>query len=177
VPIPADQARPRSMSAHYGQGAFPYHTDGANFSCPPRYILLRAVLATARDRPTLMVDSNKWCLSEEDRSRLQQDVWYVNGGRGRFLTSILFHSDQTNGSYLRYDPCCMWPAHARFTKSARIMQAHCNSHTRRVLWEPGRALIIDNWRVLHARPTGPDNSSERRVLERVFVHSGRVNPR
>ena len=47
-PKSLDEAPPNTFSGRYGRSAFPFHTDLANWTTPPRYVLLRAVKPTTR---------------------------------------------------------------------------------------------------------------------------------
>jgi alpha-ketoglutarate-dependent taurine dioxygenase len=69
----------------------------------------------------------------------------------------------------------MSAAHAGFGDSARIVSDAVKRSLREVVhWSPGKLVIIDNWRLLHARAEpSPGEESERRVLERVLIREAR----
>ena len=172
-PTPAEEAAPRSLSARYGLGAFPFHTDGSAERLPPRYILLRlAPGIEGSGRPTTLVDSKRLPFTPQDLAALMREIWFVNGGRGRFLSPVLNTSLVANHEVLRFDLDCMIPALAHFTTTAERLQETCASADQvDIHWEPGIVLAFDNWRVLHARRTGSEqHASEERVLERVSIH-------
>jgi alpha-ketoglutarate-dependent taurine dioxygenase len=169
APIPSDNARPRSLSARYAQGPFPLHTDAAHWRIPPRYVLLRLAEGSASRRPTLLVDFHKVAVSPAELGILRRHVWLVNGGRGRFLTSIVSDQLVRGRSVVRYDPHCMRPALPSFRTSDSVLKAALTSESPlAVEWEPAATLIIDNWRVLHGRGDAPA-TEEDRVLERLLV--------
>ena len=152
----------RSISAIYGLNEFPFHTDGAYMPNPPRYLILRNV---SRDNKTdtLLKDLKFDC---KELRELQRAVWYVNGGRGRFYTSII--SSYNEVYHLRYDKECMRPAHKRFFHTKAIMEERLiNSNTIRIGWRMNQSLIIDNWRILHARDAVGSNINRR--LQRVWI--------
>jgi hypothetical protein len=170
-PIPPAAAKRRSMSAVYGMGAFPFHTDSAHFRIPPRLTLLRLAPGSVTERPTLLHDFRALRLCAEDLACLRHDVWYVNGGKGRFLTSILSRTDYSPFGLVRLDPCCMIPAHPSFKKSADVVEQACDEALPiEIDWEPGVTVILDNWRMLHARGPQPKDS-EVRILERVMIRA------
>jgi alpha-ketoglutarate-dependent taurine dioxygenase len=107
-------------------------------------------------------------LRRADREVLEHDVWVVDGGRGRFLTSLLNRPDGVDSQMLRFDEGCMRPADKAFGEARNLLLRLTASRTQTVRWVPGRTLVIDNWRCLHARDEDP-STHEDRVLERILV--------
>lgn len=171
TPKPETSAHPRSMSAVHGLGPFPFHTDAAYMRLPPRYMLMRLAAGAVSDRATLLCPFSELPLSRDDIRLLRNDVWLVDGGRGPFYSTILNETVSRGGSILRLDPCCMRPAAPSFAKSFEVLSRAIERVTpHSVAWTPGRALLIDNWRVLHARASAVDATAvSRRVLERVLI--------
>jgi hypothetical protein len=169
VPTPREGAKPKSLSALYGLGAFPFHTDSANQRTPPRYLLLRLADGCPSTRPTLLMDTSAMEFSVADAKVLERDVWYINGGRGRFLCSIRSKDLLPGRVVYRYDMRAMKPAHRTFGASSELLQRSIQrTAVTRVDWAPEKALAIDNWRVLHAR--GETNEeAETRTLQRILV--------
>lgn len=171
-PIPPTAAHPRSLSVRYGQGAFPFHTDGAADRLPPRYVFLRlAPESPASERPTVAVDFRTLRLPPSDVEALTREVWVVNSGHGRFLTPIL-RTTREGLLRLRFDVDCMKPMMPTFAETAhRLADACQEAEPEQIYWRPGEVLVIDNWVTLHARGTAPNSGEEERVLERVSVHA------
>jgi len=68
----------------------------------------------------------------------------------------------------------MAPAHDGFGLSRRIVQeAIEDADVHAIDWQPDQILILDNWRVLHARGSADSDDADTRVLERVLVEAGR----
>lgn len=107
-------------------------------------------------------------LGRADRNILERDVWLVDGGRGCFLTSILTPSEAGASDLIRFDEGCMSPADTHCGEGRRVILRLLANRGRAVEWVPGRAVVIDNWRTLHARDQAK-NLNEERVLERVLV--------
>jgi hypothetical protein len=166
-PKPSSDAPPRSLSALHGLGAFPFHTDAAHHLIPPRYVLLRLASESPSARKTLVAPIPRR-LAQRDRRSLEHDVWIVDGGRGRFLTSILSHPEGRSCEMFRFDEGCMRPADRVFGAARAVMLRVLASHSRAIEWVPGRTIALDNWRTLHAREGAPPKDAER-VLERVLV--------
>lgn len=167
------EAPPRSLSARYGTGAFPFHTDQAKLSVPPRYLVLRCLQTDDPGRATLLQPLDQLDLPPADLDALRRAVWVVDGGRGRFTSALLSASPTLNTEILRFDPSYMRPAHPRFAEAGRrLTDALAEQDPVRIEWEPGLTVAIDNWRVLHARAEqlpAAEVISERRVLERVLL--------
>jgi L-asparagine oxygenase len=166
-PKPVSEAPPRSLSARHGLDAFPYHTDAAHHVVPPRFVILRFASKRPSTRRTL-VASLPGRLRQGDRDVLEHDVWLVDGGRGRFLTSVLSRPDGFFEEMVRFDECCMRPAEATFGAARAVILGVLASRSVAIDWVPSRALILDNWRTLHAREGRPHHDGDR-VLERVLV--------
>lgn len=164
VPLTADEAPARSLSAFAGLSRQPLHTDGAHFVEPPRFVLLRH--RAGEPGSTLILDFNDIGLSAEQLFRLKRAVWVINGGRGRLLASAI--EEHAGGHRIRYDLQVMKPAHPNFEPmaaefAAALASARLDTHH----WGPGECVILDNWRVLHARDAV--TASGGRVMERCQV--------
>ncbi len=164
-----EEARPGSLSATYGDGAFPFHSDFAHRSIPPRYVLLRS--SGTHYRPTLFCDTSP-LISRVGASILERSVWSVTKTARPFACSVLFRVGSAGG--FRFDQDCMNPA----TKIAEhcdaklrdLLQAERNDCAGEVNWAPGRVVVFDNWRMLHARGPRPQTEvNGERVLERIAL--------
>lgn len=161
-----DQAPERSMSKRFGSGRFPPHTDGAYIPQCPRWLILRAVAVSSDASSTELWPVVPSEFSSADREVLGRPLWSVHGRRP-FLSPI-FDRRPNGDALVRFDSCCMGP---RTRGAARVQAAMLEVITQRpphrVNWELGRTILIDNWRVLHARPDC--SLATTRVLERVLV--------
>ena len=101
-PVVASAARPKSLSATYGLGQQPLHTDGAHLPDPPDFV---ALISTRPSTTTTLL----WRASTPARSRsllsvsaaLSHGMFLVVSGRDSFYAPALLR-----GRY-RYDPGCM----------------------------------------------------------------------
>lgn len=161
-PKSAAEAPLNSLSAKYGRGAQPLHTDGAHLKMPPHIVVLYA--PTSNATPTLL-----WSPHESPSGPVppsaHDGVFVVDGGRDRFYATAF-----TTESGLRYDPGCMTPADARSREAAAYFRqvvevAHQHS------WSmDGMLLLIDNRQALHARAAvaqGDGNRQIQRVAYRI----------
>lgn len=166
TPRAPHEAPGRSMSKTFGSGRFPPHTDGAYIPHSPRWLLLRAIELSGNAPPTELWPAVQVELDPSDLEVLERPLWSVQG-RQPFL-SPMFESLPSGGARVRFDSCCMTP---RTRSAARAQSVLLEAITRRppdlVDWTPGRTIVLDNWRVLHARPDC--SSATARVLARVLV--------
>jgi hypothetical protein len=166
---PQAYARRRSLSAIHGTQPFPFHTDGAHFRDPPRWLALRYVRSSPSLTQTHLIDFADIVLSGASRSLLTTDVWQISNGCGGFLATAL--STSPDHVRLRYDAGCMTPAHERFATSSVILDdALQNAAVKTITWKSqGDTLVLDNWRMLHSRGAVVGTEVNLPRLQRVLV--------
>lgn len=159
VPVEAHRARPNTLSARYGFGSFPLHTDGAHTDCPPRYILLTGI--HQRKAGTLLMNTKRLpcALMEGERA-----LFRVTGGRQSHYAR--FVERRPSGHLMRYNVA----THTPINEEAKIIaeslkNGACIIH--RVDWTDIRALIIDNWSCLHGREQ--IGISDQYIMRRLHV--------
>ncbi len=163
-PRAQEQATRPSMSRTFGLGAFPMHTDGAHWVHPPRYVLLRCADSRSDSAPTLVRLTDG--LSADLTHRLAACICTVRGRKVFYAPILEFERHQGR---FRWDPLVMAPAHPG---AASVMREWTDTvqnpdDAMAVTWEPGKVIIADNGRVLHARP--PLTNSGRRLLQRLYI--------
>ena len=163
VPRDRTSASPQTLSAEHGLGAFPWHTDGATWTTPPRFIIMRSIGETRT--PTAWLDGRAAMNGAAFDQHLRTGTWLVKG-RIPFYTSAI---DSTTSS-IRFNPDVMSPA----SPQARLAHTSLANvlHSAPALmhhWTVGEVLVFDNHRILHARPA-VRHDDERR-LERVLCGS------
>lgn len=171
-PTRRESAAPRSLSAVYGLGAQPLHTDGAHLKEPPDIILLSSVNLSSTDTVIYVPPSEyaKWSFGEDRKPRVEpglpdyirQGIFTVHGNEGKFLAPAY-----ENGR-MRFDPVVMFAGdtHARATvKFFESAQTEAVNHK----WDrPEILLFIDNRRVLHARAQVAEDDASRKVTRYAF---------
>jgi len=166
----AEKARPGTLSASYGDAGFPFHSDFAHRPVPPRYVLLRSPYRSSR--PTLVLRAAH-AISRIGDSGLRRGVWRVTKTAQPFACSVLFIAGDEEG--FRFDQDCMVPLTRTAFDCDRELRRLLNGgamadHGASVSWVPGRVVILDNWRVLHARGSRPDDETDGdRMLERIVL--------
>ncbi|MER8374527.1 hypothetical protein [Mesorhizobium sp. M0488] len=164
TPTDPNRATPNTYSGMFGRGIFPFHTDLAHWRRPPRYMLLRCDIGF-EDVPTLVVDGRE-VVAKAGRDLISRALVQPRRPiRGKLPLLKLMQSIDDH-DLIRWDEIFIKPASdngkAGMTafKTALEMcrpKAIC-------LVSRGDTLVLDNWRMLHARaPVGNEHAS-RRIL-------------
>ncbi|GAA3528012.1 hypothetical protein AFL01nite_02800 [Aeromicrobium flavum] len=160
TPLHAHEAPRRSLSAKYGMGPQPLHTDGAHLPHPPDIVILSASSPSAV--PTMLRRFSGAGNTASSLDDLEHGLFLVDDGSTRFLSPVL-----SRGRY-RYDPGCMTPADTLARRAAAQFDQALTSATPFEWSEPNQVLVLDNRRVLHAR--GDATSHPERELKRMAFH-------
>jgi hypothetical protein len=152
----------------YGLGAFPFHTDMANWTIPPRYVLLRHYRGNLLP-PTFLLDS-RILLSDVNQEALSRGIWLARALSRSFVVNII--SQKQGKVIFRWDGAFLRPitreAKGAHCEMLELIREKAQQHLTPIYYESSSILIIDNWRILHSRPAlQPDETD--RVLERVLV--------
>lgn len=160
-PTNTSTAKPRSLSALYGTGSFPWHTDGAHWPVPPRYLVLACAQASANTAATIIWDARQCLALNSDAAR--QANFRVSNGANSFYATVTSPLQ----SYYRFDPGCMFPLDSTAQRLQETVEEEGTSVSDEIAWAPGLIAVIDNWRCLHRRANAEQDSS--RYLLRTTV--------
>lgn len=166
TPVSSDAAHPNSLSARYGRSAFPFHTDGAHFPIPARYIVLACVKPGSLQTPTVLIRFDDLQLSEEGLDMLERGIFLIRNGRHSFYSSIY----RASTGFVRFNRDCMKPVNdvAR-SGVVHVTEALDSASPLSINWSVGDVLFFDNWRVLHARGLNNAQTSSDRTLIRIAI--------
>ena len=165
-----NESKPNTYSALLGLREFPPHTDFANWSSPPRFILLRCIMGHESVFTTIFSGQMLLsCLGDNTSRRA------LFRPRRKVLAkpmTILPMCFSMQGSQaIRWDPRFLRPVNqeAAAAVSKAAMSADLQTPTARVqLTSQGDTIIIDNWRCLHGR-SQIGAEAVNRHLERVLL--------
>jgi hypothetical protein len=158
-PTEKTAARPNSLSARYGLGQQPLHTDGAHLHRPPDLVVLSAGRPSAT--PTGLWRATN-ALPPPPHTALRHGMFLVRNGRDSFYSPAL-----TNSGY-RYDPGCMTPCDARAAEVSGYFEQQL-VHAAAYEWVgEGQVLVIDNRSVLHARSAVAEDDMDRELMRIAF---------
>lgn len=167
--VPRVVSDPNTYSGNFGLGCFPFHTDLAYWRRPPRYLLLRC-LAGYEDVPTLLIDGRA-LINAISRDTLTRAIYKPRRPRdGSFSLLRLFESTSDGADLLRWDEIFLRPAsRVGDVADAQIRHwlAKCEPSLIRLV-RRGDTLLIDNWRMLHARSPIPMGRGDR-CIQRVYL--------
>lgn len=165
-PQPSNTAPSNTLSSRYGFGSFPFHTDGAHWPRPPRYLILYCQHPGRGQRETLLCNPLP-SLRVDEQNILRHELWRISGVRKSFSARVL---DGTCGQeFLRFDHACMNPMGDSGKSTELLSLCLVRQPATRVAWEADKFLIIDNWKMLHSRGppviSDPDRLHWRILLE------------
>lgn len=154
---------PNTYGGNYGLNELPLHTDLAHWHRPPRYVLLRCIEGSSSVATKLL-----------DRHDLQRHIPTSLMRRALFaprrpLEGKLYLLRMLTEDAIRWDCLFLTPKNRSARDVAERMNelASCQSVQNIVLAEPGRTIILDNWRVLHGRSSVPGHGVGR-LLDRAY---------
>lgn len=166
--IPRASGTPNTYSGIYGLDHFPFHTDLAHWRRPPRYLLLRCG-AGYPDVPTLLVDGRR-LIDSVTLDILTRAIFKPRRPRDGTLALLRLCEPTDDGHRLRWDEVFLKPA----SKIGDIADQQVRKHLARseplsiALARSGDTLLIDNWRMLHARSPILAGREDRKI-ERVYL--------
>ncbi|UES48781.1 hypothetical protein GFK88_03660 [Roseibium aggregatum] len=168
--VPRINAAPNSYSGIYGLDRFPFHSDLAHWRVPPRYLLLRCITGYA-DVPTLMIDGND-VIDAVTLDILARAIFKPRRPRNGSVSLLRLCEPVEDIVRIRWDEVFLKPA-SKIGEVAdlrvREWLSTCTP-TAVSLAETHDTLLIDNWRMLHARsPILPGR--ENRTIERVYLEA------
>jgi L-asparagine oxygenase len=166
-PVELGSAANNTLSARFGTGAFPLHTETAYWRDPVRYLMLYCVEPGHAARATVLADPVV-AISDEDAKLLRSALWTVRRIRRPFLTTVI-DSAPSGRARFRFDAECMAPADQMASRSAETLSRLIATQTRVSMdWKQGDVLVLDNHRLLHGRAAS-DRPDPDRHLQRVLV--------
>lgn len=161
TPSEGENAKPRSLSAVYGLGQLPLHTDGAHLERPPDFVVLISEAPSTTATRLWVADTTSPTFPVDDA---QHGVFLVDSGREKFYSTAL--SADHN---IRYDPGCMQACDPRAIRAAGYFASQ-ETTAKRVEWTGAGVLVIDNRRTLHGREAvAPTDGS--RTLRRIAYYA------
>ncbi len=165
---PRATATPNTYGGIYGLDRFPFHTDLAHWRQPPRYLLLRCLKGYA-DIPTLLIDGRAIFGGGTLNSMTRAIVKPRRPQNG--TVPLLRLCEQVGDDHrFRWDEVFLVAAsrtaNAAIEKVKSLLSATAPLSI--ALAGVGDTLIIDNWRMLHAR-SPIVAGREDRTIERIYL--------
>jgi hypothetical protein len=168
--VPRSNAAPNTYSGIYGLERFPFHTDLAHLRRPPRYLLLRCVKGF-RDVPTLLIDGRA-IIETVTLDILTRAIVKPRRPQDGAIPLLRLCEGVEDVHRLRWDEVFLKPA----SKIGNIGSQQVKIFLSEVdalsiaLVNPGDTVVVDNWRMLHAR-SPIVAGRESRIIERVYLEA------
>lgn len=164
APTVSSHARAGSLSAIYGMGAFPWHTDGAIAADPPQYVVLSLVVAADDPARTDILNLNDQKAASLKALLRRSSLELVNSrGQKRHLPAFAMSPKGT--------PLFRWDPRAKpVGRAASEIPHHLEwlAPTASIDWLPGQFLVIDNYRSMHRRNAVHERGGRR--LLRFYIY-------
>ena len=159
-----------TLSGLYGDGCFPYHSDYSFVVVPPRFIILTNESSRCFARRTFIATFES--IPQDIITILQAAQWLLTSRHGAFLLSSIQLTSL--GTIFRWDTDFLTP----YNQAARQSILFLPSYFERVKdvfeWQQRSALLIDNWRCVHARGgmvSGDDDMIRHLNRYEVWTHA------
>jgi hypothetical protein len=168
--VPRAIATPNTYSGIFGLDGFPFHTDLAHWHRPPRYLLLRCVTGYV-DVSTLLLDGQA-IFDAVTLDILTRAIFKPRRPRDGRVTLLRLCEPTDDGYCFRWDDVFLKPA-SRIGDIAgqRIKEQLPKCQPLSIaLARPGDTLLIDNWRMLHARSPIPADREDRKI-QRIYLEN------
>jgi Taurine catabolism dioxygenase TauD, TfdA family len=162
-PAAANTAHPKSLSAVYGLGQQPLHTDGAHMQEPPDVLVFISTRPSATPTRLWPPESGvRRRRPSNTTSALSHGMFLVRGGRDSFYAPALSRSGY------RYDAGCMTPCDARAREVQEYFEQELSRASTHEWSAAGQVLVVNNRRALHARSALADGDLERELTRIAF---------
>ena len=168
--VPRVISTPNTYSGVYGISEFPFHTDLAHWTRPPRYLMLRCVVGYEEVKTHLV--EFKSLLNAETMDTLSRALFKPRRPINGSLSLFRLCESTDYGLLFRWDEIFLKPA----SKLGEVVRDHLISKLTLItpssisLIKSGDTLLIDNWRMLHSRSQIFKNCQDRKI-QRVYLEN------
>lgn len=154
-----------SFTYMVGYDAFPWHTDTAYWEIPVRYLMLTsekpspcATLARSFESLAKNID-DFYYLAE-------RSVYMLNiPGKRKLLSPVMKKHGEMG---FRFDFHIYKPMNEEAKILSSLMLEQLNNESQRVVWSGNNVLVLDNWRLIHAREDASQDKN--RSLKRIYIN-------
>lgn len=150
-----------SLSKIYKDNEYPFHSDGVQYSLPPRFIIIQNQTQNHYKTKTLLIDGLK--LSQINKTLFYNSIFKIEGNNDFKERTVIVNSSKINNKVIiRYNPLIMKP---NIPNKENLIN-DCIKNFKEIIkieWKPKSTLIIDNWRMLHSREKNLDLNLKREL--------------
>lgn len=162
-----ENSLPGTFSKHYGMSKFPLHTDTAFLSIPIRYLVLGMFESSISETTYLHFNELIECSSINLFALARDSIYLLETFEECKYIGAIFGKNSEIG--LRFDPNIMKPintASIQFHTTITDLMNEIVPH--KINWTGNKAVVIDNWQVLHGRAEVLDQNRE---ILRIYVEN------
>jgi alpha-ketoglutarate-dependent taurine dioxygenase len=169
IPHARIETTPNTYSGLFGYEPFPFHTDLAHWRRPPRYLLLRCVVGYT-EVETLVIDGSVIVQSVGAHKLSRALVRPRRPVAGSLSLLRLYQQLDDNQSLVRWDQTYIQPASDAGREGFESFKQALAALTpiSISLASVGDTVVLDNWRMLHARGAVPV-FCRNRLIERAYL--------
>lgn len=157
-------SQPSSYSGIYGLERFPFHTDLAHWRGPPRYLILRCVTGFA-DVPTQLIDGQE-IIKIVGNVNLQRALVRPRRPLNGKMPLLRLLQQFDGNQMLRWDEKFLLGASELGLEVMTLVRRAIDQIDQKniTLLDVGDTIIVDNWRMLHARAPIPESCRGRHIV-------------
>lgn len=156
-----------TFSKAYGLSAFPLHTDTAFWGLPARYIVMGMLTPSRSTTNYVPLSEIHRLISGDLLKQARRAIYLVETFEGSKYTSLVFDAGESCG--IRFDPNIMTPVNGYAKRiHEELIIAMNRLKLRKIDWDGNKAVVIDNWNVLHSRSAV---NNENREMLRIYLES------
>lgn len=155
-----------SFSYVVGYNEFPWHTDTAYWTIPARYLFLTSPVASSCATLYQSFDVVKAAVPGFDYLMSRAVFLLDVPGQKRYLSPRFEGGGGVTG--FRLDFHIYRPMNDEAERVLNQVGAFLSDNFNRFLWTGNNAVIIDNWRFIHAREAAYEDKT--RVLKRIYIN-------
>jgi hypothetical protein len=162
IPLTHSVKYQKSLTKEFGLGAFPFHTDGAHRPIPPEFTILQYSGIEKSETGTLFLDSLEFSGAKENEDLFFNEIYLVQYGEKPFL-SPLINKQIYKRSIFRFNKMVMKKL---INLTSKTLEDSISTTPLRINWTKGKIIIINNWRLLHAREKLVEGEEQIRKIKR-----------
>lgn len=155
-----------SFSYKVGYDAFPWHTDTAYWNRPARYLFLTSSDASPCATLYQSFDVVRGAIPNFDYLMSRAVFLLDVPGQKRYLSPRLEGDGRISG--FRLDFHIYRPMNEEASRVLDEVGAFLSVNYYRLLWTGHNAVVIDNWRFIHAREAAYEDKT--RILKRIYIN-------
>ncbi|CZG21748.1 hypothetical protein SDA22_00280 [Legionella pneumophila serogroup 1] len=156
-----------TLSNIYGFSEFPLHTDTAFWPIPARYVVMGMFNKSNCSTSILNLTDFFSEPNQQALRKAQNSIYLIKTIEGKRYTSFYFKNGSKDG--FRFDTNCMIPVNNESKIfHTELIKWLIKQKRSTINWSGNKAIILDNWKILHGRGAIPYSERNRKLM-RIYV--------